>query len=181
LKTLVACTLRVGMVSKLNGLFEWRLGLSADSRQVSGKSLWRKIWHKPVGWSKKVVRLAGFEPTTLCLEGRCSIQLSYRRTKWIINTLYSDKHAPKEPSYPFIAPPYFSRCQRSEKQQQQRGLARKQRSAIPDFPRMESGDRFRKCHTCCYTSPRTYIMRVSRFTASSFAARSPRTSGVFYQ
>jgi hypothetical protein len=25
------------------------------------------------------VRLAGFEPTTLCLEGRCSIQLSYRR------------------------------------------------------------------------------------------------------
>jgi hypothetical protein len=27
-----------------------------------------------------VVRLAGFEPTTLCLEGRCSIQLSYRRS-----------------------------------------------------------------------------------------------------
>ena len=26
-----------------------------------------------------MVRLAGFEPTTLCLEGRCSIQLSYRR------------------------------------------------------------------------------------------------------
>jgi hypothetical protein len=27
----------------------------------------------------KMVRLAGFEPTTTSLEGRCSIQLSYRR------------------------------------------------------------------------------------------------------
>ena len=27
-----------------------------------------------------MVRLAGLEPTTLCLEGRCSIQLSYRRS-----------------------------------------------------------------------------------------------------
>jgi hypothetical protein len=27
----------------------------------------------------RLVRLAGLEPTTLCLEGRCSIQLSYRR------------------------------------------------------------------------------------------------------
>ena len=28
--------------------------------------------------SLKVVLRAGLEPTTLCLEGRCSIQLSYR-------------------------------------------------------------------------------------------------------
>lgn len=28
---------------------------------------------------KKVVRPAGIEPTTHCLEGSCSIQLSYRR------------------------------------------------------------------------------------------------------
>ncbi len=28
-----------------------------------------------------MVRLAGLEPTTLCLEGRCSIQLSYRRDR----------------------------------------------------------------------------------------------------
>ena len=27
-----------------------------------------------------MVRLAGFEPATTCLEGRCSIQLSYRRS-----------------------------------------------------------------------------------------------------
>ena len=27
-----------------------------------------------------MVRPAGLEPTTLCLEGRCSIQLSYERT-----------------------------------------------------------------------------------------------------
>ena len=27
----------------------------------------------------EVARLAGLEPTTLCLEGRCSIQLSYKR------------------------------------------------------------------------------------------------------
>ena len=28
---------------------------------------------------KKMARLKGFEPLALCLEGRCSIQLSYRR------------------------------------------------------------------------------------------------------
>ena len=30
--------------------------------------------------SLKVVLRAGLEPTTLCLEGRCSIQLSYQST-----------------------------------------------------------------------------------------------------
>jgi hypothetical protein len=28
-----------------------------------------------------MVRPAGFEPTTACLEGRCSIQLSYERKR----------------------------------------------------------------------------------------------------
>jgi hypothetical protein len=32
-----------------------------------------------------LVRLAGFEPATYGLEVRCSIQLSYRRTKKICN------------------------------------------------------------------------------------------------
>lgn len=34
----------------------------------------KKTTHR--GWSFFIVE-AGFEPTTLCLEGRCSIQLSY--------------------------------------------------------------------------------------------------------
>ncbi len=35
-------------------------------------------------WEYKelVVRLAGLEPATLGLEGRCSIRMSYRRTEW---------------------------------------------------------------------------------------------------
>jgi hypothetical protein len=47
-----------------------------------------------------VVRLAGFEPTTLCLEGRCSIQLSYRRS-------YRDITGGRKPAQapPFLEPP----------------------------------------------------------------------------
>jgi hypothetical protein len=33
----------------------------------------------------EMVRLARFERTTACLEGRCSIQLSYRRSQMKIN------------------------------------------------------------------------------------------------
>ncbi len=35
-----------------------------------------------VSYNKKVVHPLGFEPKTLALEGRCSIQLSYECTKY---------------------------------------------------------------------------------------------------
>jgi hypothetical protein len=34
---------------------------------------------RPLAWSFEWARLAGFEPATRCLEGSCSIRLSYRR------------------------------------------------------------------------------------------------------
>ena len=45
---------------------------------ISGASRGKKKWDK----SKKIdlshtVKAEGFEPSTACLEGRCSIQLSY--------------------------------------------------------------------------------------------------------
>ena len=45
----------------------------------------RYSYNKSPGKARAVsfmVRLARFEPATHGLEGRCSIQLSYRRTKW---------------------------------------------------------------------------------------------------
>jgi hypothetical protein len=33
----------------------------------------------------QVARLAGFEPATGCLEGSCSVQLSYRRPEFIVH------------------------------------------------------------------------------------------------
>ncbi len=36
---------------------------------------------------EKVARPEGIEPPTLCLEGRCSIQLSYGRINLILNAL----------------------------------------------------------------------------------------------
>ena len=33
---------------------------------------------------RHMARLAGFEPATTCLEGRCSIQLSYRRSSGLV-------------------------------------------------------------------------------------------------
>ena len=38
--------------------------------------------------SLKVVLRAGLEPTTLCLEGRCSIQLSYRSTYAVLLAIF---------------------------------------------------------------------------------------------
>ena len=43
---------------------------------------------------KKVVLRAGLEPTTLCLEGRCSIQLSYQST-------FKQAVFPRAPGMPF--------------------------------------------------------------------------------
>jgi hypothetical protein len=37
-------------------------------------------WAADLGWA----RLAGFEPATRCLEGSCSIRLSYRRLPMIV-------------------------------------------------------------------------------------------------
>jgi hypothetical protein len=34
-----------------------------------------------------MVRLARLERATLCLEGRCSIHLSYRRTRWNVSSM----------------------------------------------------------------------------------------------
>ena len=36
-------------------------------------------------FSRKMARPAGFEPATLGLEGRCSIQLSYRRALYFLD------------------------------------------------------------------------------------------------
>ena len=36
---------------------------------------------------KKLVLRAGLEPTTLCLEGRCSIQLSYRSIRSVFSRI----------------------------------------------------------------------------------------------
>ena len=38
--------------------------------------------------SLKLVLRAGLEPTTLCLEGRCSIQLSYRSTFDVLSAVF---------------------------------------------------------------------------------------------
>ena len=50
-------------------------------------------WHQGSSIRKKVVRQKGFEPLTHGLEGRCSIQLSYWRTKRIS---YLVKRIPSE-------------------------------------------------------------------------------------
>src|SRR6266536_5070484 len=39
----------------------------------------------PVSWGFLLARLAGFEPATGCLEGSCSVQLSYRRPEFIVH------------------------------------------------------------------------------------------------
>ena len=39
------------------------------------------------GQARQMARPAGIEPTTHCLEGSCSIQLSYGRKSFIINML----------------------------------------------------------------------------------------------
>ncbi len=36
-------------------------------------------------WGFRVARLAGFEPAAGCLEGSCSVQLSYRRPQSIVH------------------------------------------------------------------------------------------------
>ena len=45
--------------------------VSARRERPAFKEAWRKV---------KMARQEGLEPPTYCLEGRCSIQLSYRRT-----------------------------------------------------------------------------------------------------
>jgi hypothetical protein len=49
----------------------------------------RKLFKAGGGENRRVVRLAGFEPATLGLEGRCSVHLSYRRVRHL---RYTGRH-----------------------------------------------------------------------------------------
>ena len=51
----------------------WKMGLEPT---VSSATNWR---FNRLSYIHHMARLKGLEPLTLCLEGRCSIQLSYRR------------------------------------------------------------------------------------------------------
>ena len=54
----------------------------------------------PKGGAKKVARPAGIEPTTHCLEGSCSIQLSYGRNR----STYLVRYVPSGLFYARIRP-----------------------------------------------------------------------------
>ena len=59
-----------------------RFELANEGVKVPCLTAWRhpnKIWIRYGGYQYPVVRLKGFEPLTPALEGRCSIQLSYKR------------------------------------------------------------------------------------------------------
>jgi hypothetical protein len=66
--------------------------LFLDSKKARGCSLkpWSLLSENPS--LSRMVRPAGIEPTTTCLEGRCSIQLSYGRSQRNI----SDGHTPAQ-------------------------------------------------------------------------------------
>ena len=51
----------------------WMMGLEPT---VSRATIWR---FNQLSYNHHMARLKGLEPLALCLEGRCSIQLSYRR------------------------------------------------------------------------------------------------------
>ena len=55
-----------------------------------------------LSYTRRMVRLKGFEPLTPGLEGRCSIQLSYRCILPVTEKPFSVKTIPIAPIYAFI-------------------------------------------------------------------------------
>ena len=54
----------------------------AASRSAPGT--WQRVPNEALIWDFVLARLAGLEPATHCLEGSCSLQLSYRRSQSIV-------------------------------------------------------------------------------------------------
>lgn len=61
---------------KMGGLFAYVGWAEGFEPSVSRATIWR---FNQLSYNHHMARLKGLEPLTLCLEGRCSIQLSYQR------------------------------------------------------------------------------------------------------